>query len=45
MSETFAIVADISLMESAVDLCKHGDKTILMKKEGVQIDPVVEKIM
>ncbi len=26
-----------------MDLCKHGDKTILVKKEGVQIDPEVER--
>jgi hypothetical protein len=25
-----------------MDLCKCGDKTILVKKEGVQIDPDVE---
>ncbi len=25
-----------------MDLCKHGDKTILVKKEGAQIDPEVE---
>ena len=41
-SETFAIVADISHMNRTVDLCKHGDKTILVKKEGAQIDPEVE---
>jgi hypothetical protein len=41
-SETFAIVADISHMDQTVDLCKHGDKTILVKKEGAQIDPEVE---
>jgi hypothetical protein len=41
-SETFAIVADISHMDHTVDLHKHGDKTILVKKEGAQIDPEVE---
>jgi hypothetical protein len=41
-SETFAIVADISHMDHTVDLCKRGDKTILVKKEGAQIDPEVE---
>ncbi len=41
-SDSFAIVADISHLDRTVDLCKHGDKTILVKKEGVQIDPEVE---
>ncbi len=41
-SETFAIVADISHMDRTVDLRKRGDKTILVKKEGAQIDPEVE---
>ncbi len=41
-SETFAIVADTSHMDHTVDLCKHGDKAILVKKEEVQIDPEVE---
>jgi hypothetical protein len=41
-TETFAIVADISHMDSTVDLHKHGDKNILVKKEGAQIDPEVE---
>jgi hypothetical protein len=41
-SETFAIVADISHMDRTIDLCKHGDKTILVKKAGAQIDPEVE---
>ncbi len=34
-SETFAIVAGISHMDHTVDLHKHGDKTILVKKEDV----------
>ena len=42
MSETFAIVADISYMDHTVDLCKCGDKTILVKKEGGQIIPEAE---
>jgi hypothetical protein len=42
-SDTFAIVADISHMDPAVDLCRRGDETILVKKEGAQIDPEVEK--
>jgi hypothetical protein len=41
-SDTFAIVADISHMDSTIDLRKHGDKTILVKKAGAQIDPEVE---
>jgi hypothetical protein len=41
-SETFAIVADISHVDRTVDLRKRGDKTILVKKEGAQIDPEVE---
>jgi hypothetical protein len=41
-SESFAIVADISHMDRTVDLCKHGVKTISVKKEGAQIDPGVE---
>jgi hypothetical protein len=41
-SETFAIVADISHMDHTVDLCKRADKTILVKKEGAQIDPEAE---
>jgi hypothetical protein len=41
-SETFAIVADISHVDRSVDLRKRGDKTILVKKEGEQIDPEVE---
>jgi hypothetical protein len=40
--ETFAIVADIPDMDRTVDLCKRGDKTILVKKEGAQIDPEVK---
>ncbi len=42
-SETFAIVSDISHMDRTVDLCRHGDKTILVKKEGAQIDPDEER--
>ncbi len=38
-SETFGIVSDISHMDRTVDLCRRGDKTILVKKEGAQIDP------
>jgi hypothetical protein len=41
-SETFAIDADISHIDCTVDLCKHGDITILVKKERAQIDPEVE---
>jgi hypothetical protein len=41
-SRTFAIVADISHMGCTVDLCKCGDKTILVK-EGVQKDAEVER--
>jgi hypothetical protein len=41
-SETFAIVADTSHMDHTVDLCKRRYKTILVKKEGAQIDPEVE---
>ncbi len=26
-----------------MDLCRRGDETILVKKEGAQIDPEVEK--
>ncbi len=34
-SETFAIVADIiPHMDHTIDLCKCGDKTILVKKAG-----------
>ncbi len=42
-SETFAIVSDISHMDRTVDLCRHRDKTFLVKKEGVQIDPDEER--
>ncbi len=42
-SDTVAIVADISHMERTVDLRRYGDKTILVKKEGAQIDPEVDK--
>ncbi len=42
MSETFAIVADISHMDRTINLRKRGDKTILVKKAGAQIDPEVE---
>jgi hypothetical protein len=41
-SETFAIDADISHMDRTIDLHKCGDKTILVKKAGAQIDPEVE---
>ncbi len=41
-SETFAIVADIPHMDRTKDLCKPRDKTVLVKKEGAQIDPEVE---
>ncbi len=37
-SETFAIVSDMSHMDHTVDLRRRGDKTILVKKEGAQID-------
>jgi hypothetical protein len=40
--ESFAIVVDISHIDHTVDLCKCGDKTILVKKEGAQINPEVE---
>ncbi len=42
-SETFAIVSDISHMDPTVDLCRRGDKTILVRKEGAQIDPDEER--
>jgi hypothetical protein len=30
-------------MDHTVDLCRRGDKTILVKKEGAQIDPDDER--
>ncbi len=42
-SETFAIVSDISHMDRTVDLRRRGDKTILVKKEGAQIDTDEER--
>jgi len=42
-SDTFAIDADISHMERTVNLCRHGDKTIFVEKEGALIDPEVDE--
>ena len=42
-SDSFAIVADISHMDRTADLCRCGDKTILVKKEGAPIDPEVDE--
>ena len=30
-------------MECTVNLCRHGDKTILVEKEGALIDPEVDE--
>ena len=43
MSDTFAIVADISHMDRTVDLRRRWDKTILVKKEGALLDPEVDE--
>jgi hypothetical protein len=37
-SESFVIVADVSHMDCTVDLHRHEDKTILVKREGALID-------
>ncbi len=42
-SESFAIVADVSHMDHTVDLHRRGDKTILVKQEGVKMDDDMEK--